>query len=367
MPPSPDDGSRFADPIRRRYEDAETGLIRAFARALSAGVGKLGKLGRRLAALIPLRRETRKILAEVEKDVARDLPKLIVEAYNAGAEEAAKELDEVRRRESEGAPLPGPKSPDELQRVFRDEFHPQILRDVQDEYRRIMAEVYGPTITEGMPRREASQRALDRFAADGITGFTDRAGRRWRIESYAEMAVRTAAQRAAIAGALDRYRAAGVDLVAVPNIPYECPLCRPFEGKVLALRKGVKPARGITVYTTVEQAFARGLGHPNCRHNLVPVYDRSTVEALGKPKPDPEGYKATQRQRELERRIRAAKRQLVAAQEFGADKAELAAHRKAVAERQAAMRAFLAAHPDLMRQSAREQVRKAGQTVERAV
>lgn len=375
MAPTPDDASHLGDELRRRYEDAAVGLFQRVARAIGRGKGKLGDALRRLGLL---RRSARKVVDRLSTAVTKDLPPLVVEAYEIGAEAAAEAVEEMRARETpkpdvqaqrprQASDLPGPENPRELADRLVREFHPQILRSVDDVYRRIVAEVYAPALAAGEPRRAASQRALDRFAAEGVTGFVDSAGRRWQISSYAEMAMRTAFARAAIAGALDRYRAEGIELVGVPDVPHNCELCQPFEGKVLAIRPGVRAPRGITIYSTVEQAFTRGFGHPNCRHSLIPIIDATTAETLRTTPPDPDGYKATQQQRLLERRIREAKRKLVAALESGADPAVVRARRDDVRRRQQQIRRFLAEHPELARLSAREQVRNVGEMVERAV
>ena len=39
-------------------------------------------------------------------------------------------------------------------------------------------------------RRRTAQRAWERLLSRGVTGFTDRAGRRWELASYVEMATR---------------------------------------------------------------------------------------------------------------------------------------------------------------------------------
>jgi hypothetical protein len=383
--PTPDDASHLGEQIRRAYEDLELGLVARIARALGVGRGTLGSaLGKRGA----LRRAVQRLLARLAARLRRELPRLVEEAYQIGADEAARELRRLRRldedqrprRESPGgrgralpirpplrSPLPGPARRDELAERLIREFHPQVLRGVDDAFRRIVAEVYAPALVEPATRLEASQRVLARFAEEGIVGFTDRAGRRWRPESYAEMAMRAAFARATIAGALDQYRADGIVCVAVPNIPYECEKCRPFEGKTLSITSGAKPPRGVRVFTSLENAMARGFLHPNCRHTLLPVSSAGVVAAMEPAEPDPEGYKATQQQRAHERRIRAAKRALVAAQESGAPPADVRRARERVSRQQAALRTFLAANPQLLRYSSREQVRRAGETVERAV
>lgn len=375
MPPSPDDGTPHAGPVGRRYRRAEESLLRRIAAALAAAGGDMA---RALLRLGPLRNAARRLLARLEADDRREIPLLVVEAYETGAENAGREVDAARRRELEGqggdgyglpvlppgtrrpptppprpgrTPLPGPPAdivPGVLARLHG-EVHPQILRAVDDAYRRAVAETYTPVLTGDLTRLQASQHALDRLAAQGISGFTDRAGRRWNLASYIEVAMRTATQRAAIAGALDRYRADGIDLVFVPRIPHGCPVCAPYEGRILALRDGVRAPRGVTLAGTVAQAMAAGLFHPQCRHNLAPWVRGVHIDRADY---DPQGYKDRQRQRELERRVRRAKLTEAVAV---TDAARTAAQQD-IRRRQADIRAFLRDHPEQRRQARREQL-----------
>jgi len=113
--------------------------------------------------------------------------------------------------------------------------HTGILRSTMDAYRSVIAESSSGVLLGDQTRRQAAQAALNRFAQKGITGFVDSAGRGWSMESYTEMALRTGCGRAAVQGHVDRLTANGLDLVIVSDAPRECPLCRPWEGKVLSI------------------------------------------------------------------------------------------------------------------------------------
>src|SRR5690606_3483695 len=180
--------------------------------------------------------------------------------------------------------------------------HLRILRVADDIYRRTIAEATARAATGAMTRREAAQMALNRFADAGITGFVDRAGRMWSIDSYVEMATRTATGRAAIQGHIDRLVANEYDLVIVSDSPDECSLCRPYEGAILSL-SGVTPG-----YPTLAEAQGSGLFHANCTHT-VSVYVPGLTRAPERRRlANPEGYENRQKQRYIERQIRKWKR-----------------------------------------------------------
>lgn len=180
----------------------------------------------------------------------------------------------------------------------------RIFRSVDDIYRRVIVETT-PLATAGtITRREAAQRALNRLASRGVTGFVDASGRRWEAASYVEMASRQATKEAAIQGHTDRLVAQGHNLVIISDVPQECEKCRPWEGKVLALKPDGQ-------HKTLDEARDAGLFHPNCRHSLS-RYQPGRTRSFGETA-DPEGDKARQKLRYLERQVRAAKRQEAAA------------------------------------------------------
>jgi len=111
--------------------------------------------------------------------------------------------------------------------------HTGILRSVDDAYRRIISENASFVLLGADTLQEGVQKSLDQFAAEGITGFVDKRGRGWSMEAYTEMAMRSDTGRAAVQGHIDRLLANGYNLVIVSDAPRECPLCRPWEGKVL--------------------------------------------------------------------------------------------------------------------------------------
>ena len=175
-----------------------------------------------------------------------------------------------------------------------------------------------------LPRRAASQRVLDKLVAQGVTGFRDSAGRNWSLSSYTEMAVRTETQARALEAGDVALRAVGLTQVIVSDSPRECPLCRPFEGKVLEL-DGDGP-------NSLSAARAAGFQHPNCTHSYSGY--QPGITKLEPAKANPEGYEAKQRQRALERQVRSAKR----AEALALDPAAKAQAKARVRDRQAQLR-----------------------------
>lgn len=191
-----------------------------------------------------------------------------------------------------------------------------VLRSTLDGYRAVVAEAARDAATGTTTVKEAARAASQRLAANGLPGFTDSAGRKWRLDTYTEMATRTAYQNSANTARAARYLDRGVNLVIVSDAPRECPLCRPWEGKVLTLNPAAAPIPGVEIAGSLEQARAAGLQHPRCRHQI-----NAYTPGLTDPAPataDPEGYDNSQQRFNRARNTqRAAKRQLAAATASG--------------------------------------------------
>jgi hypothetical protein len=208
----------------------------------------------------------------------------------------------------------------------------------------------------------AANQAWNRLLDQGFTAFTDARGRRWSAAGYTEMATRTATAQAAVQGHLDRLESLGLDLVIVSDAPQECRLCRPWEGKILQRagaggRRTIEAESELTgepvtvqVAGSVTEAVSAGLMHPNCRHNLgayLPGLTRVPTDTE-----DPEGDKARQQLRYLEREQRRWKLREAGALD-GTERAKAAAKVKA---RQAQIREHMKANPTLTRRQDREQI-----------
>jgi hypothetical protein len=236
-----------------------------------------------------------------------------------------------------------------------------ILRDTVDAFRRAIAQTTAAVVTGVQTRRQASQAAWSKLAKEGLMSFRDKAGRKWALSSYVEMATRTATIRTGTTAQVDRQTAAGMDLVYVSDHVQECKLCRPFEGKILQVGGGAigdvlvrhtLTNKWITVHVKNTLAGARleGFQHPNCRHTLSAYLPGVTELPTGTE--DPEGDLARQQQRALERAIRAAKADQAAA--IDPEAKRLAGVRVKAA--QAVIRQHLENHPELKRLSYREQI-----------
>lgn len=354
------------------YRESESALVRLVAKHLDQGLDSPAA-EQRLGTIRALRRGAQLIIASLEADSGPGIRAALSRAWRHGWSNAVADLPEAYFPES-GAGVnarlaakerSGTSFVEALATALHRDFGNvtrNVLRNVEDAYRSVQAAAAARILTGAQTRRDAAQAAWQRLVDRGLMSFTDKAGRRWRLSSYVEMATRTNAQRAATTGQTDRLDSIGVNLVIVSDAPQECPLCRPFEGKILRTDDGpleVKaehPTRDgvqitVDVKATLNQARSAGLFHPNCRHS-VSAYIPGLSKLPEKPTADPEGNKARVRQRALERRIRRQKERAEAALTPQAKKAANVRVRAA----QADLRDHLAANPKLKRLRYREQI-----------
>ncbi|MGW3322496.1 phage minor capsid protein [Streptomyces virginiae] len=367
MPIHPAIAEDLSAAVRDLYADAETRLLSLVARQLADGFEAPGWAVAKLADVQPLRRAAQGVVDALGTATQLEVFSAVTEAYDVGARAGLAELgalsDADARRIAERTP--NTRAVDRLAAETVElvtATHRGILRGVEDGYRQIIGEVAATPLLGIDSRRQATQRAMERFSDAGLRTFVDRRGRSWQMPSYAEMAVRTAVGRAAVEAHGDRLRAAGIRLVIVSNAPHNCELCDPFEGRVLAL-DGPSGARTIEIEHAAEDgrtvrvdvagslddARRAGLQHPNCRHSTsayLPGVTRAPVEHSE----DPAGYAASQRQRAIERAIRKWKNRSAAAVTPEAKRAADAR----VRQYQGRMREHLAAHPELIRRRERE-------------
>ncbi len=347
MPVNPKKYEEYSNLIRKIYAEAEATMIRIVAERLKEGIDDESWSQRKLSEIRLLRKKIEKELQGLGK-YKKDIQSEIEKAYKAGSDEAVRELTPIMKNISAGFTHTHTLAIQALAEKTVDKLaksHMMILRTTEDIYRQVIAEAAPRASTGTMTRRQAAQVALNRFADRGIYAFVDRAGRRWDMASYAEMAVRSTTGQAAIEGHINRFQENGKDLVWVSNSPDECDRCRPWEGKILSI-SGENER-----YPSVARARGAGLFHPSCTHNLSLYVEGLTELPQGGQWANPRGYELRQKQRYIERRIRQWKRREAAA----LSEEEAAYARSKVREWQATMRKFIN-DTDRRRDYARESI-----------
>ena len=145
-------------------------------------------------------------------------------------------------------------------------------RRIQDEFRQAGIDTMGEKYTEGLTWRDTAKRLQDRLLTQGLTGFKDKLGREWRLDSYAQMVARTTSREVATVATLNTCQEADIDLVQISSHWPTCEICAPLQGKVFSISG--KDDR----YPKLEEEYTPPI-HPNCVHVTTPYVREFDQEA----------------------------------------------------------------------------------------
>lgn len=150
-----------------------------------------------------------------------------------------------------------------------------VGRRVEDAYRDAALEVIGADVASGSTRRETSRRLADKLARQGITGFVDKRGAQWQLDTYVEMVARTTTREAMSVGTDRRMRETGQQLITISAHATDTEICKPYEGKTFAL-----PGIEVPGYDTIDTLPPF---HPRCLHVATPAAENldSLLRELG--------------------------------------------------------------------------------------
>lgn len=312
----------IATQVTAIYGQAETAILLTIATSARAALKAADPAAAMAARSAALHTSVRRILDRAEAQTRQAVPHALAEAYRRGHGLTPRPIETAVRAI--------------LDRLT------QLRAGAIQWVTRLWNRLIGATRAADPAASAAA--VLGQAAGRGITGYTDPRGRTWALTSYVDQTVQHAAGNAAMDGYLDRLTEHGDDLVIVTRSPHPCPICRPWEARVLSV-SGTDPQR-----SSVAEARAAGLWHPNCHHTVYRWTPGFTWPANAI-QHRPGTYEATQRQRAIERHIREWKRRQVAA----LDDATRAQAGRKVRQWQAALRQHIAAE-GLRRSRQRERI-----------
>ena len=347
--------------IVEAYRLAEEQLASLVAKAVERGATGTAQFHRgQQEALRELIRESEKVLKQLDGKTVPMVREIILRDYHAAIHSTGA---------YEGAAIPQGVAAAGTQAIITETVdaarlsYQSILRSQADVYRRVQQVAAVEAATSGVNRLQRVQSTLNKFADQGVSSFTDRAGRRWSMDTYADMIVRTAVNRAGNEGRIHGFRQNGVNLVIASSHKACAPQCLPYQGRVLSLDGTSGPvvidlpdggSTTVHVVASLQEAIKNGYHHVNCRHT-----ESAYIPGMTIPEPvetDQEDYELAQRQRQIERHIRRWKLRESTAltpQEAATAKAKVKAW-------QAVQREHVKKRSWLRRQYGREKVMQAG-------
>lgn len=190
-----------------------------------------------------------------------------------------------------------------------------VYRKAEDIYKKTIFNTSVPLAAGAVTLPQAIDKAASKFLNMGINCITYSDGKQMNIASYAEMALRTANQRATFLAEGQKRDETGQHLVMVSTHANTCEKCLPWQGQILIDDVFSHPTKEYIVshsqYKLLSEAKEAGLLHPNCRHSIFTYIPGITGQPLII---DPVNalrvYNAEKKQRELENAIRKSKRRI---------------------------------------------------------
>lgn len=311
---SPEDAEDLAAEVADAYSSAELGIFTRLAQFIGTGLGLDSWATDRRNGSGLVRRALGTLLSGLFKRGRKAAAKAAAEAERRGVALADGELGALS---SDLPPPSGVHAKKGTEKIGDDlgKVESAMVDQSMTIYQRVITEVSALVEAGNTSRLAAAGRALAKFADAGITGFVDKAGRKWELATYVEMAVRTHVANTMIDAHADRIQSAGVRLVLVSDAPYECPKCKPWEGKILEIggpsgkhevtvrRAGGGGSITVQAHGSLAEARSAGLFHPNCRHSIS-AYLPGVTRVPEKPDTKGVTHKDTQRLRQIERTAR---------------------------------------------------------------
>lgn len=184
----------------------------------------------------------------------------------------------------------------------------------------------GKVVTGAESRQAAMRQCIKEMTDKGIPAFVDSAGREWSPEAYINMDIRTTANNVAHQAQFDRMDDYEIDLIEVSSHAGARPKCAADQGKIFNRKNkdGYTTdlhGRKIKYYSWKKSSYGEpdGLLGINCGHHIYPFIPGVSYQTYFPydEYDNQEEYKKTQRQRELERRVRKSKRECIALEQLG--------------------------------------------------
>lgn len=353
--------------IAGMFAEAELRLVKVLALQARSGLANHPDDMTKALRLAELRDAARTVATRLQEATPAEVDAIIHAAANQGTATALRELAAlagVTDLTAVTTPL-GAQAAQALVMDLTSKFDDvtrRILRWPDDIYRQAVA---GSTtdllLGLGATTQTAQARAWQQLISQGVTGFIDKADRKWNLATYVEMATRTASRRAWSDQHLQTMQDYGMDLVSIVVGSDACRPCSEWAGKVLRSRPGatgvilVDRVDGpgqiqVDVAGTLDDAREQGWSHPNCRCRPVAYLPGLSVVADATTY-DPYLEGEREQLRALEREVRKAKVDEAAS----VDDVQLREARRRRLELQGRIRAHVA-DTGLVRKRYREQI-----------
>lgn len=284
------------------YDEMEKYLVASMSRNLKRHTKEESEYGfdweqwqaAKLREMRKFRKENQKIIGKHTKNLPADIKQHLENEYKQGLVGVVKKYkekfgdSEITKDLSDGFFGMNDKKVQALIDAVNNDLqnaNHAALRMANDAYRQTIHKAAMFAGNGVMTEKQAVDMAISEFAARGLNCIKYANGARHNIKEYAQMALRTAETRAMLMGEGKARQELGETLVQITRHGTACPLCVPFENKVLiddvysggtwenskaAYEKVPKAKRAGVRF--MSEAMKEGLYHPRCRHGLGTFY-----------------------------------------------------------------------------------------------
>ena len=354
MPIDRDRLEKLSQPVIRLYLELQQEILTAIVKRLKDNEGllvddvlawqieKLNQLG-------GLTQEVIRLIAEIAGVGVRDMVNMLREA---GVEALGpnESLLEAAKRKGANLNQPPPIRDDPTIRNILEAYERQaadvlnlvnatLLSQSQQVYRDIINRTTAEVLAGIKSPQQAIRDTVREWAHQGIPALIDRSGRRWGVEGYVGMVVRTMSNRVANEMQDARMDEWGVDLIEVSSHRGARLLCAPYQGRIFS-RSGNHPK--YPAFSETSYGKPAGLFGINCGHVKYPYIEGVSIQRYHpyNEAENAQAYKESQKQRAIERAIRNAKTELKLFEEMG-DGEGAAQARARLRRQQERMRKFI--------------------------
>lgn len=196
----------------------------------------------------------------------------------------------------------------------------------KQEYIDSLNKAAGKVVTGIEARQSAMRDCIGEMTQKGIPAFVDKKGRNWTPEAYTNMCIRSTVGSVAKETQFAMMDDYGLDLIEVSSHSGARPLCAKDQGKIFNRNGGGGyttdlDGKRIKFYSWRSSSYGKpaGILGINCGHQIYPFLPGISVQTYFPydEKENAEQYDKICKQRELERRVRATKRECTSLDTLG--------------------------------------------------
>lgn len=224
-----------------------------------------GKI-QRAKVMVRINKELTDLGVDVDDWVKKEIPKYYYDGANIALQDLRRLGVDLTRRGSALVNIEAIKAlTDETSLAFAESIQGvsrSARRFLDDTIKQQLNMIIAEGRLTGETRRNISAGVKEKLQREGIPALRDRAGKKWSLDNYSEMLVRTKGVEARNQGLANKMLEYGYDLVQISNHGSSHKACAKWEGKILSIT-GNTPG-----YPTLDEAKSSGLFHPRCEHAM---------------------------------------------------------------------------------------------------